>query len=273
VAVLVPKLSHRSESVFLLELLLALDLQLRETGRSIAIFAVDSSDDECAAVCDIVENRLADALVMSGARVGDERVRFLLERGFPFATFGRTKCPDKHPWVEVDYRRAGELAVETLASASPSELHVLSAPSSSWFAHQYVCGVKRTALEYGLPMPVIHECEMTEAAGNALATAVLTHAERPALACLHDTAAFGIFRAANTLGLKIGSDVAVCGGQNLPGSEYAAPPLTTFSTEDALVVKLLAEVLLDRLDGAASGSLRGHTVQPLPILRQSHHLS
>ena len=45
----------------------------------------------------IVEGKLADGLILSGTTPQDERVRYMLERRFPFVTFGRTELFTPHP--------------------------------------------------------------------------------------------------------------------------------------------------------------------------------
>lgn len=271
VAVLLSPPQQRFASPIFLELLATLDQRLRGTGRTLAVFAAQSRDEEPAIVRSIVEDQLADGLVLGRTRMGDARVRFLLDRGFPFVTFGRTDWPDEHPWVEIDYARAGAIAVEALAGSDPELLHVLAAPKGLRFADNYVAGAREAAKGLGLPAPILYRGEMTEAVGEALAGPLLPGPGRKALACIQDSFAFGAFRAAAAQGLRIGEAAALCGGQNFPGSEHTAPPLTTFSTEDADVAELLSEVMLARLDGAGR-PFAAHVVAPEALLRRSHLL-
>jgi LacI family transcriptional regulator len=218
--------------------------------------------------------RLADAIVLGRTRQDDTRVAYLMEAGFPFVTFGRTRWEREHPWVEIDYGRAGEVAVEALAAAKPNELHILSAPEGLRFADNYVTGAKRAALRLGLANVHTHRIEMTEAMGEETAMGLLKPGGRVALACIQDSLAFGVFRAAAKLGVKLGDDAAVFGGQNFPGSEHTAPPLSTFSTEDSRVAALLSDIMLIRLDGPHNdGDLEGQVIEPRALLRGSHLLT
>jgi LacI family transcriptional regulator len=270
VAVLLSPPQQRFASPIFLELLATLDQKLRETGRTLAVFAASTREEEPEIVRSIVEDRLADGLVLGRTRTGDERVRYLLDRAFPFVTLGRTDWPERHPWVEIDYRRAGQLGMEMLAGAEPRRLHVLAAPEGLRFADDYVTGALAAAEGLGLPMPRIHRGELTEAVGEALAAPILAEGGRLALACIQDAFAFGAFRAAAVLGLRFGEDATICGGQNFPGSEHTAPPLTTFSTEDHTVAELLSETMLARLDGEGGPPFDFRIVLPTPILRMSH---
>jgi LacI family transcriptional regulator len=275
VAVLLSPPQQRFASPIFLELLAALDQRLRDSGRSLAVFAARDRSEEPEIVRQIVEDGLADAVVMGRTQRGDRRVRWLIDRGFPFVTFGRSDWPEAHPWVEIDYAVSGSVAVTALADAAPKVLHVISAPEGQNFADNFVAGAIDRAGTLGLPAPVIHRVEMTEAAGEATALAILDTAPRGiALACIQDSLAFGVFRVAARLGWRVGSDLALFGGQNFPGSEHTAPPLSTFSTDDARVAALLSEVTLRRLD-ATSAPPQGwesHVIAPVPLLRQSHLL-
>ena len=59
----------------------------------------------------IVETGSADGIIFSRTEPQDARVRYLHERGFPFATHGRTEMGIEHPFFDFDNARYGELAV------------------------------------------------------------------------------------------------------------------------------------------------------------------
>lgn len=276
VAVLLSPPQQRFASPIFLELLATLDQRLRDCGRSLAVFAARDRAEEPEIVRQIVEDGLADAIVMGRTQRQDRRVRWLIDRGFPFVTFGRSDWPDAHPWVEIDYAVAGGLAVTALACAAPRVLHVVSAPEGQNFADNFVTGALAQSRTLGLPLPVVHRVEMTEEQGEATALAILSGSPKGiALACIQDSLAFGVFRAAARLGWQVGRDLALFGGQNFPGSEHTAPPLSTFSTDDARVAALLSEVTLRRLEavGRRPEGWESHVIAPALLLRQSHLLA
>ncbi len=272
VAVLLSPPQQRFASPIFLELLATLDQRLRGTGRTLAVFAAQQRDEEAGIVRSIVEERLADAIIIGRTRVADDRIRYLLDVGFPFVTFGRTDWPDAHSWVEIDYALAGEIAVEALAQTGPEAIHVISGPQGQRFADNYVAGAVARAQSLGLPVPQVQRAEMTEATGEALARPVFAAPGRVALACIQDSIAFGVFRAAAAAAEPLGRRVTLFGGQNFPGSEHTSPPLSTFSTEDSRVADLLSTVMLDRLD-ASPHLAEGHVIKPLALLRKSHLLA
>jgi LacI family transcriptional regulator len=275
VAVLLSPPQQRFASPIFLELLAALDQRLRDSGRSLAVFAARTRAEEPGIVRQIVEDGLADAIALGRTQAQDARLRWLIDRGFPCVTFGRSDWPEAHPWVEIDYAAAGGLAVTALAGARPRVLHVISAVARLNFADNFVAGAQAMAETLGLPAPAVHRVEMTEGEGEATAQAILASAPRGvALACIQDSLSFGVFRAAALAGWQVGRDLALMGGQNFPGSEHTAPPLSTFSTDDAGVAALLSEVTLRRLgsEGPPPGGWEAHVVASTALLRASHLL-
>ena len=50
----------------------------------------------------VVETGSADGIIISRTEPNDARVRYMLERGFPFATHGRTDMGIAHPFHDFD---------------------------------------------------------------------------------------------------------------------------------------------------------------------------
>ncbi|WP_421724190.1 LacI family DNA-binding transcriptional regulator [Bauldia sp.] len=272
VAVLLSPPQQRFASPIFLELLATLDQRLRDHAMSLAVFAARTRDEEIDIVRSIVEDRLADGLVLGRTLQNDRRVRYLLDAGFPFVTFGQTSWPDRHSWVEIDYRTAGTIAVSALAQSNPEVLHIVAAPTGLRFADNYVEGALAEAGRIGLADVITTRVEMTERQGEALAESVFSSSGNPAIACIQDSLAFGFYRSAAARSIRFGRDATIFGGQNFPGSEHAAPPLSTFSTEDRRVAELLSDVMLNRLTADDVPALETHVIQPRALLRESHRM-
>jgi len=55
------------------------------------------------AIREVVEKKLADGIIISHTTLNDERVKFLLEKNFPFVTHGRTELFSEHPYFDNDH--------------------------------------------------------------------------------------------------------------------------------------------------------------------------
>lgn len=272
VAVLLSPPQQRFASPIFLELLATLDNHLRQQALSLTVFAARERGEELGIVRSVVEDRLADGIVLGRTTQDDQRVRFLLDAEYPFITFGRTSWQDEHSWVEIDYAKAGELAVAALATSEPDAIEIVSAPEGLRFADNYVTGALREAERRGIDVPRLTRVDMTEGQGEMVATERLPMGRRQGFACIQDSLAFGFYRAATQLDRRIGEDVALFGGQNFPGSEHAAPPLSTFSTQDTHVADLLSRVMLNRLFADTGFAPEHHVIEPTVLLRRSHQL-
>lgn len=91
----------------------AIATALLSSSFQISISPALTVEDGLAAIRQVVEGRLADAVVFNATLVDDPRVAYLVERGFPFATHGRNSWSDRHPYYDFDNgsfaRAAGQL--------------------------------------------------------------------------------------------------------------------------------------------------------------------
>ncbi len=105
--------------------------------------------------------------------------------------------------------------------------------------------------------PVEREVSADEEGGHEGASALLQATTRPtALLCATDRIAWGALRAARRLGLVVPRDLSVVGHDNLPGSAFTDPPLTTMELPIGETGDLLADLLLARIGGANPATLR-----------------
>jgi len=110
---------------------------LAETPYQLTIIPSRNDQDELAPVRTLVEQGLADGVVLTLTESQDERVRFLAEAGLPFVTFGRTELALQHPYVDMDNVDFGRRAANHLLDRGRQRLCLLLPPSRYLFAwHQ-----------------------------------------------------------------------------------------------------------------------------------------
>ena len=76
-----------------------------------------------------VEGRRVDGIVLTRIRQDDDRVHYLLEKRFPFVTFGRTPMSDRHPWLDVDAHAAALAAMRRLIGFGHKHIDHIGAPA------------------------------------------------------------------------------------------------------------------------------------------------
>lgn len=97
----------------------------------------------------------------------------------------------------------------------------------------------------GVPDTRVYEADFTYPRAYEVALEALTAPDRPAaLICATDRIAYGVYKAARELGLRIPEDVAVTGFGGYDTSEVVTPPLTTVRFDVEVATCVCAETVL-----------------------------
>ncbi|GGL56617.1 LacI family transcriptional regulator [Wenxinia marina] len=102
----------------------------------------------------IVETGSADAMIFNQIEPEDPRVAFLMERGFPFATHGRSVWADRHPWADFDNEAFGRVGVEALVSRRRHNLVLIAPPATQTYAQAMIGGARARAAGVGATLRV-----------------------------------------------------------------------------------------------------------------------
>ncbi len=145
---------HHEILGFTNELIEGITGYLNGTGFHLTVFPQTVAEDALTQIQHVVRNNLADGVIFSRTRRDDARVRFLLERGFPFACHGRTELPTAHPFVDFDNEAFAYAAATRLATLGARRLCLISPPAVYTFAGHLRAGVRRVAEERGLSFEV-----------------------------------------------------------------------------------------------------------------------
>ncbi len=158
----------------------------------------------------IVETASADGVIFSRTEPQDARVRYLHERGFAFATHGRTEMGIVHPYVDFDNERYGEIAVDRLAARGRRRLALLPPPPQLTFAHHSITGFQR-AIDR-LELADVSMREVTTDSGYPAIEAevgrmMASDRRRPdGFVCCSANAAIAVVSAAEAQGFVVGRD-------------------------------------------------------------------
>ena len=160
----------------------------------------------------IVETGSADAVILNQTEPQDARVAYLMERGFPFATHGRTDWSDRHPYFDFDndcYARAG---VAELVRRGRKRILLIAPPPNQYYARLMIDGARQEAEARGVSMKRL--ATATSDDGNRAIRAAV-HAElqddpsTDAVLCASPAAAMGTVAALEDLNRTLGRDIDV----------------------------------------------------------------
>ena len=170
-----------------------------------------------------------DGFILSETNENDERVRYLLDSGFPFVAFGRANDAWDFPYVDVDGEAGVRMAVEHLLSLGHRRVGLIAWPETSLTGRYRFQGYVKALQAAGIPPDPawVVRTEHTEAAGRqAMHTLMALPADRrpTGVVAVNDLMAIGAMNALHEAGWTPGEDVAVIGFDDIPTAQYLRPP-------------------------------------------------
>ncbi|HTH99617.1 MAG TPA: LacI family DNA-binding transcriptional regulator [Acidisoma sp.] len=217
-----------------------------------------ATPDPLARLRRIIQRRQVDALILPWTRTKDPRLDYLAEVGLPFLALGRSLSGGAHPWIDLDFEAAAEIATARFVAAGHRRV-AIGLPSGNLMQKRFfLAGYRRALKAAGVPFDktLVAEGDVTPGGGYAIAGRLLDLSPRPtAILAIDSGMAVGLYRRLAELGLRCGEDVAIIGGvHDTPMTEFLVPALTCFSLDTAALGRRLAEILLARLAGGANAA-------------------
>lgn len=211
------------------------------------------TDEEERAV-EMLLARRVEALIVLGGALPDHELRDLAAR-LPVAVLGRRV--DLSAWqgtsLSMDNRQvAGDLVRYLLERGHRVIGHIMGR-ADHIDAQERLAGYREALRERGLSVwpSLIVQGDFQEASGLiGMQQLLQAHPEMTAVFCSNDQMAYGARLALYRRGIRVPEDISLVGFDDLPGSSYATPPLTSVRQPMAEMGQWLAEFVLHRLSGS-----------------------
>lgn len=116
---------------------------LHGTGYHMIVTPYVSGSDRLDAIRYIVETRSADAIITAQIEWEDSRIAYMMERGFPFATYGRTRWCRDHPYFDFDNGTYGEIAARRLLARGRRRFLLVAPPLEQSYAQHIISGIRQ----------------------------------------------------------------------------------------------------------------------------------
>jgi DNA-binding LacI/PurR family transcriptional regulator len=169
-------------------------------------------DDPLGVFKELVARRTVDAVVLSESRVDDERARFLADSGIPFACFGRLAPDLPQHWVDVDNVAGMRAVVDMLVSDGHQRFAYLGSDGDQYWKTERLEGFTRGLADHGVRLPKTSAYRGPDQGIRRRARQLLTGKNPPsAIVTSSDAVGAVVVNVAHSLGLKVGTDVAVTG--------------------------------------------------------------
>jgi DNA-binding LacI/PurR family transcriptional regulator len=202
---------------------------------------------------------LVDGALLMEVRLHDGRLGVLRKAGLPFAMIGRTADPAAVDFADTDFEQCARLAVDHLVGLGHRHLGFvnLDAPAieaGRGNAIRLRDGVLRAAAAATARVTAI-ACDSSISGGRgALAELMRRDAAVTAVIAFNEQAVPGIMGAAADRGLRIPADFSIL-SIDMPAQAalMTTPTMTTVGPTAAAMGRAAVAMLIDRVEGGASG--------------------
>lgn len=231
---------------------------LSDTPYHLTLLPCRDDQDLLSSVRYVVENGLADGLILNETRYDDVRVKYLSTMGMPFVTFGRTELSIEHPYYDTDNTDFAFRAVQYLLEKGRKRPLLITPSKELLFSWHRQVGFKRALLEAGLTFSeeqVVYE-------GKALDYRQLAHSfartdySPDGIICGSEVAAMGILAGLQDVGLTPGKECDLVSMETSSLPDYFGHPVSGFRQDLHRIGRELSQLLLAHLEDQPVQSLQ-----------------
>ncbi|MES2151424.1 MAG: substrate-binding domain-containing protein [Pseudomonadota bacterium] len=247
-----------------------------EKSKMNLIIAPVSPQNELPSYEQMVRGRRVDGLVVSRTLVHDERIAYLIKKGFPFVAHGRTELKQPYAWFDYDNQAGIKLATDALLAQGHQRIGLISAPLQFNFACQRKESFLACMGAAGLAVDPKHLVDNTldRRAGYQAMQELLACSPRPTAVIVDNhLSGVGAVRALLDAGIEIGREMSVIVWGSIEDSLVGSNVTTIDQPSASLAGGKMIEMLSALVAGAAPASLQvlwqpvllpGATVGPVP---------
>jgi LacI family transcriptional regulator len=217
---------------------------------TLALFLVDSKEDEETIFSRVCCRGLLDGVVVQSGHHGDQGIiGRLIDANMPLIVLGRPFRSDNVSYIDIDNVNASYCAVSHLARLGRRRIGTIAGPANSTVGLDRMEGYRKALVERGLDVDesLINEGDFTEA-GGYYAMQKLLPAKPDAIFAASDIMAIGAIHAVHEAGLRVPDDIAFVGFDDLPLATLSDVQLTTVRQPVAQFGIRAVETLIDEIE-------------------------
>lgn len=238
-------------SPFFDETLRGIDDGLKGTGYASVIVSGHWNADEEADRVRLLLARKVDGIILLSGRISDEAVLgFSGQR--PIVSTGRALQTRTALGFKTDNEYGAWLAVRHLVELGHRRIAFISGPANNHDADERLAGYRRALNEAQIDIDpaLVVEGNYHEASGMMAMNRLFdTHQQFTAVFAANDLSAYGARLALYRKGIRVPDDISLVGFDDLPGSSYTTPPLTTVRQPMYDMGRIATQALLRLING------------------------
>jgi LacI family transcriptional regulator len=209
-------------------------------------------NDPMAPVRYVVENRLADGIIISRTQPDDQRVRYMVDNRLPFATHGRTNCGIEHAYHDYDNEVFAKLAVEKLAARGRKNIaHLKPPPGLSYYDHSML-GFANSVHALGLtefPTPQLNIDTSYEEVRSFTRSIIEANDAPDGYVSQSELTTMALVSGLEEMGQTVGKDFDIVTKQCSPFMPWFRPEIIMINEDHKLAGRALAHAVLGAIVG------------------------
>ncbi|SLN57572.1 HTH-type transcriptional regulator RafR [Pseudoruegeria aquimaris] len=219
--------------------------QLRPTAYSLIVTTYSEKEgDPLEAVKRVVENGLADAIIIEQIETRDARVRYMLDAGFPFAIYGRCAWPEPVASYDFDNAAFGAIAARALLEKGRRRILCVAPPRSQTYTAALLGGLGETLAPAGGTLDIlegVHGQTDTEAGRARLAQRLAEGDPPEGIVCCSTSDTLAVLRQLRRRGLVPGRDVDLFTKESYPMVRDFEPAVMSLTEDVEAAGRFLAD--------------------------------
>lgn len=224
-----------------------------ELGFTVMIDETSGEQDRELALLDVarcsswVDGALLSSLGLHGRALAE------LPSTLPVVLLGERTAKTALDHVGIDNVRASTDAVQHLIESGRRRIAAVggNASASDMTSHLRLKGYRAAVRAAGLEVIYAQTPEYRRGDAAVAVRALLARTEPPdALFCFSDELAVGSLRELHDRGVRVPSDMSIVGFDDVEGSRFATPSLTSVGPDKAEIANAALEMLIERIEGS-----------------------
>ena len=224
-----------------------------------------------------VLSRKPDAVIISPVTSDPSKLRLLKSMINQVIILGDTIDKFYCNYVHVDYTLGGYLSAKEMLTNGHTRNMIITEPDYCPISTHFLSGIKKAYLEFGIQIDNNLVCYCTPSIENGYQqlmnnfnqeTGELKNNFTGVIASC-DSIAYGIYKAAATLGLSIPKDISVIGFDDYSLSSFANPPLTTINLPTERIATRCTDILysklIDKIESNQIFSIEPHLIKRMSV--------
>ncbi|MGH8040565.1 MAG: LacI family DNA-binding transcriptional regulator [Rudaea sp.] len=234
---------------FFSELIRGIDLAARARGLHLLVSSSHGNPSEAAAALRAMQGRVDGLLIMS-PYVDANLLRDHLSDSLPAVLMNTALESSRCATLNIDNFGGAYAMTRHLIDAGHRDIVFITGPVGNFDAGERLRGFREAIRMSRNRIEVrVLDGDFTEESGRDVGEQLLTDAQRPsAVFAANDMMAIGCLQALTEGGLRVPSDIALAGFDDIPIARFLSPPLTTVRVNIAALGRRALEQLALRLE-------------------------